>query len=198
MSLTKQKKERVENYEANHIPWPVNVPNETPINLYRAIAGFQAEVPILIQNTKGYNYTYVDLAEIVRVITPILKKHGLAYIQPLVGDSEIETILFHVETGESIKSRVKIPVVELDRMNLYQSMGSAISYFRRYSISSMLNLISEKDNDAAGKQSKAKISDKDFETALEYIQKGDYTIEKLLAKYQLTKTQNEKLLKWKN
>ena len=37
--------------------------------IYEALLNFQAEVPILTQNTKGYGYTYVDLAEIIRVIT---------------------------------------------------------------------------------------------------------------------------------
>jgi hypothetical protein len=37
-------------------------------------------------------------------------------------------------------------------MNTYQSVGSAITYFRRYSLSSFVGIASEKDEDAKGEQ----------------------------------------------
>jgi hypothetical protein len=37
-------------------------------------------------------------------------------------------------------------------MNEYQSFGSAISYYRRYSLTSCLGLVSDKDTDAAGEK----------------------------------------------
>lgn len=177
-------------------------------SIWQAIANFQAEVPILIQNSSASKYTYVDLAEIVRVITPILRKHNLAYIQPLTNESEITTILFHTLTGEQIKSSVKIPIVELDYMNIYQSIGSAISYYRRYSISAMLNLISEKDTDAQGSakkiqpnayapkpyvEPKKSITDEQLINAMELIDKGEYTLEKLQVNYYLSQGQMQTL-----
>lgn len=169
--------------------------------LWKAIADFQAEVPILIQNNSTSKYTYVDLGEIVKVITPLLRKHNLAYIQPLEGKC-IKTILFHTETGERIESKVDVPIVELDYMNIYQSIGSAITYYRRYSISSLLNLISEKDMDAQGTQKKVQtppvqvkksITDNDLIQAIELIDKGDFTLEKLQKNYYLTAGQLAKL-----
>jgi hypothetical protein len=35
-------------------------------------------------------------------------------------------------------------------MNEYQSYGSGVTYFRRYALSSMLGLVTDKDTDAAG------------------------------------------------
>lgn len=118
------------------------------INLYKALAGFQSEVPVLHKDTTGYGYSYTDLPEIVRVITPILNKHGLAYTQLLNGN-ELKTIVFHVESGENIESITPIPDENLKGMNKFQVLGSAITYIRRYSLSAMLGLVTDKDMDAS-------------------------------------------------
>lgn len=118
------------------------------VNLYKALAGFQSEVPVLHKDTSGYGYSYTDLPEIVRVITPILNKHGLAYTQLLNGN-ELKTIVFHVESGENIESVTPIPEESLKGMNKFQILGSAITYIRRYSLSAMLGLVTDKDMDAS-------------------------------------------------
>lgn len=124
-------------------------------NLYRALAAFQQEVPNIYKNAKGYSYKFADLGEINDVIKPILQKHGLGYVQPIEG-STIKTIVFHAESGESIESAADIPQgVQLKGMNDFQVLGSAITYLRRYSLSSMLGLITDEDADAAGEQIKA-------------------------------------------
>jgi len=124
--------------------------------LYKALAAFQQEVPNIYKNAKGYNYKFADLGEINDVIKPLLQKHGLGYSQPLAGNS-VKTILYHIESGETLESTVDIPQgVKLNSMNDFQVMGSAITYLRRYSLSSMLGLITDEDADAAGEQVKPK------------------------------------------
>lgn len=123
-------------------------------SLYKALSDFQQEVPNIYKNAKGYGYKFADLGEINDIIKPILKKHGLGYAQPLDGD-KIKTIIFHVESGESIESSANIPQgVQLKGMNDFQVLGSGITYLRRYSLSSMLGLITDEDADAAGEQVK--------------------------------------------
>ena len=63
-------------------------------NIYKALATLQQEVGAIGKDSKGYGYTYASLDNIVEVITPLLKKHGLGFTQPLDGSS-IKTILFH-------------------------------------------------------------------------------------------------------
>lgn len=122
--------------------------------LYKALAAFQSEVPTIKKNAAGYSYNFADLEEINNVIKPLLTKHGLGYIQPIEGSS-IKTIIFHVESGESIESLTDIPQgVQLAKMNDFQVLGSAITYLRRYSLSSMLGLVTDEDADAAGEQVK--------------------------------------------
>ena len=121
-------------------------------NLYKAVAAFQQEVPVINKDSTGYNYKYSSLDNIVEVITPLLKKHGLGYMQPLDGNS-LKTVLFHAESGESIESSVGIPQgVQLKGMNDFQVLGSAVTYLRRYSLSAILGLITDEDADAAGEQ----------------------------------------------
>lgn len=118
-------------------------------NLIKALSDFQNECPIIHKDTKGHNYTYADLPQIFSVINPLLKKHKLCFTQ-LLQDNGIRTILFHVESGEQIESHTPIPLVKLGAMNEYQSYGSGVTYFRRYALSSMLGLVTDKDTDAAG------------------------------------------------
>jgi len=122
------------------------------INLFKALANFQQEVPVIHKDTQGYGYTYADLPKVFEVINPLLKKHGLGFSQLLQGQS-IQTILFHIESGETLESSTDIPQnVSLKGMNEYQVLGSAITYLRRYSISSILGIVTDKDTDAGGEQ----------------------------------------------
>jgi hypothetical protein len=126
--------------------------------LYEALFNFQQEVPNIFKNSSGYNYKFADLGEINEIIKPLLKKYGLGYAQPIDGNS-IKTIIFHYPTGQSIESSANIPQgVQLKGMNDFQVLGSAITYLRRYSLSSMLGLITDEDADAAGEQTSKPVS----------------------------------------
>lgn len=123
-------------------------------NLYKALAEFQQEVPVILKETTGYGYKYADLPAIFAVINPLLKKKGLGFYQSVEGVS-VKTVIFHTESGEQIESSTSIPQgVVLKGMNDFQVLGSAITYIRRYAISSMLGLITDKDTDAGGEQEK--------------------------------------------
>lgn len=127
-------------------------------NLFKSLANFQQEAPIIEKGTKGYGYTYADLPTIFNAINPLLKKHGLGFYQSI--NDTVDTYVFHVETGETISSKTKIPEnVNLKGMNDFQVLGSAITYIRRYSLSSLLGLVTDKDVDAGGQQI---VSEKDI------------------------------------
>lgn len=117
-------------------------------NLFKAIAAFQNEVPVIHRGSSGYGYTYANLGSIFKVINPLLKKHGIGFTQLLNGDA-LDTLIFHIETGETIKSSVTIQQgVSLGKMNVYQVLGSAVTYYRRYSLAAALGLITDSDTDA--------------------------------------------------
>lgn len=51
-------------------------------NIYKALAEFQQECPVIHKGTSGFNYSYADLPAIFEIINPLLKKHGLDFIKP--------------------------------------------------------------------------------------------------------------------
>ncbi len=121
-------------------------------NLLKALSEFQKEVPVIHEDTKGYNYTYANLNTIFKTIKPLLDKNGLGFTQLLDGKN-LKTIVYHIETGETLEGSVEIETnVKLSSMNHYQVFGSAITYFRRYSLSCVLGLITDKDIDVKGEQ----------------------------------------------
>lgn len=121
-------------------------------NLFKALANFQQEVPVIHKATQGYGYTYADLPAIFETINPLLKKHGLGFTQEMESTS-LKTTIFHIESGEFRESSTDIPQgVVLKGMNDFQVLGSAITYIRRYALSSALGLVTDKDTDANGKQ----------------------------------------------
>jgi hypothetical protein len=104
------------------------------------------------------------------------------------------TIVFDIESGETLESSTLIPIVQLKGMNEYQCFGSGVTYFRRYCLSSILGLVTDKDTDASGEQvkhepKKPAIDNKRFLEALKTIQQGEFTVEKLKAKFELTEEQ---------
>lgn len=163
-------------------------------HLFKSLAEFQQEVPTIHKGTQGYGYTYADLPKIFEVINPLLKKYGLGFTQ-LINETELITILFHVESGETIESKTSIPQgVQLKGQNDFQVLGSAITYLRRYALSSILGIVSDKDTDAGGEQVKVEakkpaINESRFKKALEAIAVGDYTIEELTTTFGLTDEQ---------
>ena len=119
-------------------------------NLYKAIANFQQEVPVILKDTQGYGYQYTDLPAIFKVINPLLQKHNLGFTQ-IINGTNLDTIVFHIESGERLEGSMAIPQgVTLKGMNDFQVLGSAITYLRRYALSSMLGLVTDKDTDGAG------------------------------------------------
>jgi hypothetical protein len=169
-------------------------------HLLKSLAAFQQEVKVIHKATQGFGYTYADLPKIFEEINPLLQKHGLGFTQLIntkEGVNYLATVVFHVESGEQIESNCMIPYVQLKGMNDYQSFGSAVSYFRRYCLSSILCLVSDKDLDASGEQEKPKketLDNKRFTGALKAINEGKITIEKLKETFQLSEAQEKALL----
>lgn len=172
--------------------------------LYKALASFQQEVPTIHKGTKGYGYSYADLPAIFEVINPLLKKNGLGFTQTVNG-TQLCTTVFHVETGETIEGCADIPQgVNLKGMNDFQVLGSAITYMRRYQLSAMLGLVTDKDTDAGGQQVSTttnantakptlKPDTKEWEQAIKYLVDGG-VISKIEAKYALSKVNKQLLM----
>jgi hypothetical protein len=162
------------------------------LSIYKSLAAFQQECPVIYKDSTAgqgkYSYNYADLPAIFEVVNPLLANHGLGFTQLLQGNS-IQTILFHTETGETIESLTEIPQDEASRMNIYQSSGSGITYFRRYALSSMLGIVTDVDTDAQ----KQPIAADRFSKALEGVKSGTVKAEQITKNFKLTPEQEKQL-----
>lgn len=96
---------------------------------------------------------YADLSSVVAATRPALTSNGLAVTQePLEapeGWVKVRTVLLH-ESGEERSSVLMLPCTQ----KTPQAYGSAITYARRYSYSSMVGVVADEDDDgnaASGK-----------------------------------------------
>lgn len=95
-----------------------------------------------------YSYKYADLSDLIDATRPALGKHGLAVAQMLNGD-QLLTVLMH-ESGDRIESTFRVPI------NLSpQEFGSALTYYRRYTMGAILGIAGEEDDDGKGAQEAA-------------------------------------------
>jgi len=146
--------------------------------LLKKLAAFQQDCPVILKDTKAestkFSYNYADLPAIFAVINPLLKKHNLMFTQPLEqeeGIRYVRTIIYDLESGETLDTRIDIPEVSFNQMNDYQALGSGITYMRRYALSSVLGIITDKDTDAQGDQDRRPwLNPKQFEGAVDRIQ----------------------------
>lgn len=124
--------------------------SESIIEIAKALSIFQSKCPVLEKGKQGYGYKYTDLPSIVHTINPILKDCGLCFTQ-LTGSHEdhvsVTTILIHSKSGEFFQSTISSKAEAKGKTSLIQNTGAIITYLRRYSLSSILGIVSDEDID---------------------------------------------------
>jgi len=125
--------------------------SETITKIAPALAKVMTEIKDITKNSSGYGYKYASLDEVLKVVRPLCAKNGISILQSQNinenGMIVVETMLLHA-SGEFITTEVTSPYEKLKGMNEYQSIGSSITYLRRYGLSSALGIASEEDTDA--------------------------------------------------
>lgn len=102
------------------------------------------------QENPHYRRKYADLSAVVEAIRAPLAEHGLGFVQipeiTRVTDKEfavaVTTVIIH-ESGQTLSGTVTMPVTETRP----QAIGSAITYARRYGLSSMLGVVTKEEGD---------------------------------------------------
>lgn len=124
-----------------------------------ALANFQKNVesPKKSSNNPAFKrdgkaLKYADLDAIIKVITPALSENGLSQMQFTSSDIETKTVkvttmLLHSSGQYMISDDLVLPAENFGKFNA-QTIGSSITYGRRYSLSAMLGIASEDDDDA--------------------------------------------------
>ena len=118
------------------------------ISFYKKLQKIQDEIgPIKKDSTNPhFKSSYFDINSLLEKITPLLRNHNLMLLQPIVEGSVCSKII-DLETGHS-----EVSTIELPAETNPQKIGSCITYFRRYTLQSLLALEAEDDdgNKAAG------------------------------------------------
>jgi hypothetical protein len=143
-----------------------------------------------------FSYKYADLNSVLEIIDPILYENGLVCLQP-IEDNKVYTFIVDIDSGEHISSFMTLPV-----LNDPQKLGSAISYYRRYTLTSCLSISTTDDDDgnavsqAVKESAKPKMDREMFNNFLEALKKGTnkWPVEKVVDTYDLTKEQMDKII----
>jgi len=111
----------------------------------------QTEIGAIAKDVENpfFKSKYFDINSLIDTLKPYLKANKLLLIQPIEGESVTSRII-DVETGDSYESSMRLPVISDP-----QKMGSAVTYYRRYTLQSLLALQAEDDDgNSASKASK--------------------------------------------
>jgi hypothetical protein len=164
------------------------------LTLHQKLHRAKLAIGKVTKNAMSHHSKYADLNAILSTVEPVLLENGLLLIQPIQGNSVCTQIVDINYSGAMIESCMELP-----QGITPQQMGSAITYYRRYTLQSALSLQAvDDDGQQASKETptetkKESLSDARFKAALESISKGEFTTEQLKAKFYLTKEQEAQL-----
>jgi hypothetical protein len=168
------------------------VPQAVSLNIYQKIHCAKQSIGKVIKNATNPHLkrNYADINAILETVEPALMDCGLLLIQP-VKDDKVYTIIIDIENEDTVESFMQLPVI-----TDAQKLGGAITYFRRYTLVSLLSLQAiDDDGHEASRAPKAKptLDGDRWIKALNAIKDGRYTVEDLKATYLLTKDQEAQL-----
>lgn len=128
-------------------------------NVGTALAAFQAHLPKIAKGNRGtipgkdgkqgYSYDYADLTDVSEVALPLLGAHGLAWHVGLDTDDRGDIVLawelIHGASGTGRHGRLPIGRAGAN----WQSLGSSITYARRYALCAATGIAPGGDDDDA-------------------------------------------------
>lgn len=117
------------------------------MSLYEKLFKIQGTVEALTKDTKGYNYKYFDINQMLEKLKPMLQEHKLLILQP-IEDDRVYTRIIDLETGDKVESSIALTIGAKP-----QDLGSEVTYYRRYTLQSLLSLQAEDDDAAKTKSS---------------------------------------------
>lgn len=120
--------------------------------IYTKLAELKKEVGKMTKDSKNpfFNSKYFDINQLLEHLEPLLQKNNLIVLQPII-NKEVVSKIIEIETGDEIFSSLELPPLTDP-----QKIGSAITYYRRYTLQSLLGIQAEDDdaNKASGKETK--------------------------------------------
>ena len=158
----------------------------------------QQEIGTISKDAKNpfYKSKYFDINSLIKQLQPLLKKNRLLLLQPIEEDMVMSKLIC-VDGSGGVVSGLKLPEI-----NDPQKLGSAITYYRRYTLASLLGLQSvDDDANLTIGSSKSPANDlpwlnrgtTNFSKVVKALKSGDFKIEDVLKKYRLSVEIKEEL-----
>ena len=110
--------------------------------LLSALANVKKEVGKLSKTETNpfFKSKYFDINSLIEQVEPLLDKNGLLLLQPIL-NGVVTSEIYHVETAQKVSSEINLGTITDP-----QKLGSAITYYRRYTLQSLLGLQAEDDD----------------------------------------------------
>jgi hypothetical protein len=164
--------------------------------IYTKLHQSKLEIGKVSKNAKNPHFkkSYADINALLEAVEPILLTHGLILMQP-ISDGIVTTQIIDIETGEKVESSMTLP-----QGLTPQQAGSAITYFRRYTLQSLLSLQAV-DDDGEGTKPNPQttqsalpaLTEKAFNQATERIGNGEDLLPQLKKAFAIKKEHLERL-----
>jgi hypothetical protein len=151
--------------------------------IYSRLLEAKSEIGKVTKNAKNPHFknNYADINAIIETVEPVLIKHGLVLVQPIESGSVVTRII-DAATGEVLESSMPLSPTANP-----QQMGSQITYYRRYTLQSLLSLQAEDEDANIVTMPKAKPAKETFtRERFEKAYAANASIEKIKQLYTLT------------
>ena len=116
------------------------------MSIYKKLFEAKKEIGKISKDAKNpfFKSNYLSLNGLIDAVEEVLVKHDLVLLQP-IEDNKVITVIVDVTAVDPDLDNVK-SAISLPPINDPQKLGSAITYYRRYTLQSLLGLQAEDDD----------------------------------------------------
>jgi hypothetical protein len=158
------------------------------MKIYAKIHEAKKEIGVVKKNAKNPHFknTYADLNALIEAVEPILLEKGLIMLQP-IKDGKVFTQIIDIDTFDMVESSI-----DLSPNLTAQALGSQVTYYRRYTLQSLMSLQSDDDDGhrASTPQPIVKevlqVGSTNFIRCVDALKEGKGTLEQIKAKYNVS------------
>lgn len=158
---------------------------KTKISIREKLFNAKSEIGKISKDSTNpfFKSKYFDVNSLLEHVEPILNKHRLLLLQPIITGS-VKTEILDIDSDDLVDCEIALPAITDP-----QKLGSCITYYRRYSLQSLLGLQAEDDDgNKAAKPApvKKEVLDENhakWEQAKAALKAGTITLEQIKAKY---------------
>ena len=159
------------------------------MSIYTKLLEVQKQVGAISKDSKNpfFKSKYFDINSLIAHVQPLLAENGLLLLQPIEDGVQFSKII-DVENGDSVVSGMQLPTISDP-----QKLGSAVTYYRRYTLQSLLGLQAEDDDANLASQKvdrKPSLTLDQFNKTLQADAKG---IKAVLDRFRMTPDQRKQL-----